>query len=163
MAKPRAGSVNAAAPVAPAVRATPVAKRRRDTVSPSNAPTMMCSRMGVMQHIAPERSPAELIALVDEVIAAYVTWRTACSALRTLYGVWSTCDRRHRNAAFGVYVAALDREERAATSYRSVVEQITTLQIELRGRSPRPDLTALPGSAGIVSWSARSIAQRLGL
>jgi hypothetical protein len=116
-----------------------------------------------MQRIAPERSPAELIALVDELIAAYVTWRTECSALTTSYGLWSTCDRRHRDAAFGVYIAALDREERAATSYRSVVEQITTLQIELRGCSPRPDLPALPGSAGMVSWSARSIAQRLGL
>ena len=39
-----------------------------------------------MQRAAPERSPADLIALVDELIAAYVTWRTECSAVTRAYG-----------------------------------------------------------------------------
>jgi hypothetical protein len=116
-----------------------------------------------MQHVAPEPSPTELIALVDGLIAAYVTWRTECSAVTRAYGLWSICGPRQKKAVFRVYVAALDREERAATTYRSVLEQITTLETELRGRGRRPDLAALPGSAGIVPWSARSIAQRLGL
>ncbi len=116
-----------------------------------------------MQHVTPEHSPADLIVLIDELIAAYVSWRTECSAVTRAYRFWSTGGRRHRDAAFDVYVAALDREERAATTYRSVLEQITTLEIELQGRSSRPDLAALPGSAGMVSWSARTIAQRLGL
>ena len=114
-----------------------------------------------MQRAAPERSPADLIALVDELIAAYVTWRAECSAATRAYRLWSTGGRRH--AVFDVYIAALDREERAATTYRSVLEQITTLETELRGCAPRPALAALPGSAGIVPWSARSIAHRLGL
>jgi hypothetical protein len=116
-----------------------------------------------MQHVAPEDSPANLIALVDQLIAAYVTWRAESSAVTRSYGLWSTCDRRHRDAAFGVYVAALDREEQAAATYRRLLEQITTRATEPKGATPRPDLTALPGSAGMVPWSARSIAQRLGL
>ncbi|HEX3979181.1 MAG TPA: hypothetical protein VHW96_23115 [Solirubrobacteraceae bacterium] len=116
-----------------------------------------------MQHVAPDGSAADLIALVDELIAAYVTWRTGCSAVRRSYGVWSTCDRRHDDALFGVYAAALDREEQAAATYRRLLEQITRLETELRGRPPRPDLTALSRSAGIEPWSARSIAKRLGL
>jgi hypothetical protein len=116
-----------------------------------------------MQHGAPEHSPADLIALVDELIAAYVTWRTECSTLTRSYGRWSTGDRRHRDALFGVYAAALEREEQAATTYRRLLEQITALETELKGSPPRPDLTPPPGSAGMASWSARSIAQRLGL
>jgi hypothetical protein len=116
-----------------------------------------------MQHVAPAQSPADLIALVDELIAAYVTWRTECSVVRRSYGLCSTCDRPHGNALFGVYAAALDREEQAAATYRRLLEQITTLETELRGRPPRPDLPALPRSAGLVPWSARSIAERLGL
>jgi hypothetical protein len=116
-----------------------------------------------MTPVAPEQSPADLIALVDDLIAAYVTWRTECSAVRSSYGLWSTCDGRHGDALFGGYAAALDREEQAAATYRRLLEQITTLQSELRGRPPRTDLTALPQSAGIVPWSARSIAKRLGL
>jgi hypothetical protein len=116
-----------------------------------------------MQHVAPERSPADLIALVDELIAAYVTWRTECSAVTRSYRLWSTCDRRHRDAAFGVYVAALDGEEQAAASYSRLLERITTLETELRGCLRPPDLSARPGSAGMLPWSARSIVHRLGL
>jgi hypothetical protein len=79
------------------------------------------------------------------------------------YGVWSTCDRRHGDASFDVYVSALDREEQAAITYRLLLEQITTLATELRGCPPRPDLTALPASVGMQPWSARGIAHRLGL
>ena len=115
------------------------------------------------QHGAPEHSPVDLIALVDELIVAYVTWRTECSALTRSYGLWSTGDRRHRDALFGVYAAALEREEQAATTYRRLLEQITALETELKGSPPRPDLSAFPGSAGTTSCSARSIAQRLRL
>lgn len=116
-----------------------------------------------MQHVIPERSPAVLIALVDELIAAYVTWRTECSVATRSYRLWSTCGHRRGEAVFNVYVAALDREERAATTCRGLLEQITTLETELWGSSPRPELTALPGPAALVPWSARSIAHRLGL
>jgi hypothetical protein len=114
-----------------------------------------------MHHIARERSTTHLIALVDELIATYVSWRTACSAVTRSYDLLSTCSGRDREAGFGVYVAALDREERAATTYRSVVEQITALETQLVGRRPPPDLIGLPGSAEVGPWSARSIAHRL--
>ena len=42
-AKPTAGSVNAAAAMPPAACAVPVMKRRRETVSPSNAPGICAS------------------------------------------------------------------------------------------------------------------------
>ena len=100
-----------------------------------------------MQNGAPEYSATDLIALVDELIATYVSWRSACSAVRRSYDRWCTCDRRDTRTAFGVLAAALDREEQAATTYRRLVEQVTTL----------------PVSAGMESWSARGIAQRLGL
>jgi hypothetical protein len=116
-----------------------------------------------MQQVIPERSPAVLIALVDELIAAYVTWRMECAAATRSYRLWSMCHRCRRDGLFGDYVAALNREERAATTCRGLLEQITTLETELRGSSPRPELTALPESAALVPWSARSIAHRLGL
>ena len=116
-----------------------------------------------MQHVAPERPPADLIALVDELIAAYVTWRSECSRATRAYRLWSTSGCLRRDVCFGLYVAALDREERAATTYRGVLEQITTLETELPGWPSPHDLIALPGSAGIVRWSARNIIQRLGL
>jgi hypothetical protein len=115
-----------------------------------------------MRHAArSEPSPADLIALVDELIAAYVTWRRMCSALTRSYGLLSACGRRHGDAVFGIYLAALAREEQAATTYRSVLEQITTLETELRACPPRHNLSGPPGPVGIVAWSARSIAQRL--
>jgi hypothetical protein len=116
-----------------------------------------------MQHVAPKSSAVELIALADRLIAAYVAWRTECSAVTRAYGRLSTRGRCQRDAAFGVYVAALDREGRAATTYRSVLEQLSALDTELRGDPSRPDLAALPGTHGTLAWSAQSIIQRLGL
>ncbi|HEY2319896.1 MAG TPA: hypothetical protein VGH67_16440 [Solirubrobacteraceae bacterium] len=116
-----------------------------------------------MQPVALKSSAVDLIALADRLIAAYIAWRTECSAVTRAYGRVSTCGRCQRDAAFGVYVGALDREERAATTYRSVLEQITELETELRGDPSRPDLTALPGAHGTLAWSAQSIAQRLRL
>ena len=116
-----------------------------------------------MRHVPSEASPTALIALVDELIAAYVTWRRACSTVTTAYDLWSTCPPGRGDAVYGVYAAALACEERAATTYRTVLEQITMLETELRRCPLRPDLTGLPESVGIVASSARSIAQRLGL
>jgi hypothetical protein len=125
--------------------------------------TILCSRLDLMQHVVPKSAAVDLIALADRLIAAYVAWRTECSAVTRAYGRLSTCGRCQRDAAFDVYAGALEREERAATTYRSVLEQITRLETELRGDPSRPDLTALPGTPGAFGWSAQSIAQRLGL
>jgi hypothetical protein len=61
--------------------------------------------------------------LVDELIDAYVGWREECGALRLSYGRWHASVRRERRLAFAAYVAALDREERAATVYRSFLDR----------------------------------------
>jgi hypothetical protein len=116
-----------------------------------------------MQQVSPRSTALDLIALADRLIAAYVAWRAECSAVRRAYDRLSTCGRCQIGAAFGVHAAALDREERAATAYRSVLERVTALEIELRDDPSRPDPAALPGAAGTFAWSPQSIAQKLGL
>ena len=64
---------------------------------------------------------------VDRLVAAYVDWREESIAAREAY---SRCDlsrgRKYRDA-FAFYVAALDREERAAAEYAACVEQVCAL------------------------------------
>ena len=50
----------------------------------------------------------------DEFLYNWVRWREACESVHSAYSYWATCDRERRESAFGLYVAALDREERAA-------------------------------------------------
>jgi hypothetical protein len=62
--------------------------------------------------------------VIDAVIERYVAWREESVAVNAAYGFWSRAAQRDRAQAFGVYLAALDREELAAAEYRSVVEQV---------------------------------------
>ncbi len=57
-----------------------------------------------------QRSIAALLEL-------YVSWREECSAVRQAYRAWADSDRGHRELPYAGYVAALDREERAALAY----------------------------------------------
>ena len=52
----------------------------------------------------------------------YVNWRRASDAVSEAYLSWigASCDERW--LAHAAYLAALDREERAASTYRRVVE-----------------------------------------
>ena len=45
-----------------------------------------------------------------------MSWREACAAVAVSYENWKCSDRRDQKLAFSVYVAALDREEQAATA-----------------------------------------------
>jgi hypothetical protein len=63
---------------------------------------------------------------VDELIDDYVSWREACAAVAVSYENWRCSDRPDRKLAFSGYVAALDREEQAATAYQLAVAQVAT-------------------------------------
>jgi hypothetical protein len=61
--------------------------------------------------------------LVDELIDEYVAWREERTAVSGAYDLWRGSPRGERRLAFAAYVAALDREERAAALYRGLVER----------------------------------------
>ena len=67
---------------------------------------------------------AHLIHLVDALIEHYVSWREECAAVASSYENWSRAESGDRALAFSAYVAALDREELAAASYRDVIAEI---------------------------------------
>jgi hypothetical protein len=50
--------------------------------------------------------------------AAYAGWREESRAVRITYERWRNADRDGEQFAWAAYVAALDREERAAHAYR---------------------------------------------
>jgi hypothetical protein len=65
------------------------------------------------------------------VVDSYVNWRHETRAVAESYRSWRCAAAGERGAAFERYVAALDREERAACGYRRVLEQ----RHGIRGRS----------------------------
>lgn len=66
--------------------------------------------------------------LVDNMIEAYVTWRDACLLVGNTYDSWTGESGTGAKAAFGRYVAALDREEQAAELYAGLVRRVGQLQ-----------------------------------
>ena len=70
---------------------------------------------------------AHLIHLVDALIEHYVGWREECAAVASSYENWSRAESGDRALAFSAYVAALDREELAAASYRRVIAEIVQI------------------------------------
>jgi hypothetical protein len=54
---------------------------------------------------------------IDELLEGYVSWREACQAVWLAYERWIGSDRGERALAYATYLAALDREERAARTY----------------------------------------------
>ena len=63
---------------------------------------------------------------VDHMMDDYASWRDACAAVAASYESWKCSDRTDQKLAFSVYVAALDREEQAATAYERAVAQVAT-------------------------------------
>ena len=63
---------------------------------------------------------------VDDMMDDYVSWREACAAVAVSYQNWKCSDGPAQKLAFSVYVAALDREEQAATAYQRAVAQVAT-------------------------------------
>jgi hypothetical protein len=65
--------------------------------------------------------------LVDRLMEAYVSWREACLQVTDAYGSWATETGPGATSAFGWYMAALDREERAAEVYAGLVRRAVKL------------------------------------
>jgi hypothetical protein len=65
--------------------------------------------------------------LVNEAFARYLDWRAESEAVGAAYGAWSRAPRTDCALAFAAYGAAVDREERAATVYRLVIDQVEQL------------------------------------
>jgi hypothetical protein len=61
--------------------------------------------------------------LVDRLIEAYVSWREACLHVSDAYRSWASETGPAASSAFGRYMAALDREERAAELYAGLVRR----------------------------------------
>ncbi|HEX3804320.1 MAG TPA: hypothetical protein VHV75_15900 [Solirubrobacteraceae bacterium] len=55
--------------------------------------------------------------VIDELIECYVSWREECHAVHQAYELWVDSTRALEWLTYARYVAALDREERAARAY----------------------------------------------
>ena len=65
--------------------------------------------------------------LVDKLVEAYVAWREACAVVDDAYRSWASDIGPRGGAAFGLYVEALDAEERAAESYERLLRRAEKL------------------------------------
>jgi hypothetical protein len=70
------------------------------------------------------RSAVNRSQLLDALMDGYVSWREESDAVSESYCAWTRATREERWLAYAAYVAALDREERAACTYRRLVEQV---------------------------------------
>jgi hypothetical protein len=70
---------------------------------------------------------AHLIHLVDALVGHYVSWRQECAAVASSYENWNRAESGDEALGFSAYVAALDREELAAASYRRLIGEIERL------------------------------------
>ena len=61
---------------------------------------------------------------IDDVVDDYVSWREACAAVAVSYQNWNCSARSDQKLAFSVYIAALDREEQAATGYQRALARV---------------------------------------
>jgi hypothetical protein len=71
----------------------------------------------------PLRTHAPRLELLDALMDSYLRWRDASRAVTDSYRTWRAARGPGREVAFDEYLAALDREERAAGGYRRAVEQ----------------------------------------
>jgi hypothetical protein len=65
--------------------------------------------------------------LVDEMVGAYVAWRETCARVDDAYRAWASETRSSGHLAFGLYMATLDAEERAAEAYAGLVRRVEKL------------------------------------
>jgi hypothetical protein len=61
---------------------------------------------------------------IDELPERYVAWCEECRAVWQAYQRWIDSERGERRVAFAGYLAALDREERAAQTYAEQIKQV---------------------------------------
>jgi hypothetical protein len=78
--------------------------------------------------------------LLDEAFDRYLDWRAESETVCTAYRRWSSATAAEGADSFAAYRAALDREERAASVYGTIVGRIK--------RILDPDLELAPAEAG---------------
>jgi hypothetical protein len=61
---------------------------------------------------------------VDAAMDGYVGWREACAGVHHAYDGWRNAARDGAGRAFGSYMSALDREERASQIYARLMTAI---------------------------------------
>ena len=66
-------------------------------------------------------------ARVDAAVAAYRQWHSERDAVRAAYRVWGAASAFAEPLAFEAYQSALDREERAAKAYATLVRRVRHL------------------------------------
>ncbi|HTE63569.1 MAG TPA: hypothetical protein VK631_24650 [Solirubrobacteraceae bacterium] len=66
--------------------------------------------------------------VIDDVMDAYVEWREECAEVEVAYLRWSIASPTDALLAFAAYVAALDREDRASSSYAEVIQRAAAVQ-----------------------------------
>jgi hypothetical protein len=64
---------------------------------------------------------------IDELLARYIAWREECHTVQLAYQQCAGDDRSERERAYAGYLAALDREERAACAYADHVDRVRRL------------------------------------
>jgi hypothetical protein len=64
--------------------------------------------------------------MVDDAMDAYVDWREECHRVWEAYERWLEAAREDTPFAFVAYVAALDREQRAAEVYGELINRLET-------------------------------------
>jgi hypothetical protein len=73
-------------------------------------------------------------ALIDRLMDEYVSWREECFGVAAAYGRWRKATRDEQSLTYHAYVAALDREERAAATYRELLERFAAAEPGSRKR-----------------------------
>ena len=68
--------------------------------------------------------------LVDDMADAYDDWHEECALVRNASAQFSIAPGADRAMAFAAYMAALDREERAAESYATFARRATAVSHE---------------------------------
>jgi hypothetical protein len=79
--------------------------------------------------------------ILDEAFARYLDWRAESEAVHEAYRVWSRASGGECALPFAAYGAALDREQRAATVYGSVIARVERLL------GDKPELAATQSGA----------------
>lgn len=72
------------------------------------------------------RQSARRLDLLDTLMDSYMNWRAQSQAVDESYRRWTHSTGGDRGVAYDQYLAALDREERAAHGYERTLEYTQT-------------------------------------
>ena len=71
---------------------------------------------------SPKPAPGRHV--VDAAMDRYLAWREESMRVDTAYANWRRAPSGDRTLLYAAYLAALDREERAATDYRRMIDRV---------------------------------------